>query len=470
MTGLLAAAPAHAADYSGGRAFFTTPIASGAPLDARSSQWIGGLGRSTPYLNGPDNRFAPPVYPVTSQTPLRTVRCKFCGAYTGGGGTDYADTVQVPIPDNAVPDPSADGHLALVDAERGQEWNLFQASRNSDGSWNAGGAGHFNLKGDGHQDNVLGGGSATASHLPLSQAISVPEVLTAITDGSYLIPHALSFGAPNVDGRCWVYPALGSDGGTAGGLPEGARIQLDPSLDVSMLLPAARVIARTLQVYGAYLRDQSGAFVFYLRESRGADLPWTAAAVTGDSLSGVPTDRFRVLSADFTTLGTSQPFVQRPAATCGPGATSVEPDRSADGRPGPPVTVTGSGSSAGTGTGTASSSGSSGGKTGSDPVASSDDDDRVTGSSSSAATAVKKPKAPVSLRVKLAGGKAQLVWNSTEKGRRYRVYVNGRLLSTTTRTYTGQLRLKRGRNRAYVQAVSVGGVLGGKTATITFKL
>jgi hypothetical protein len=187
------------------------------------------------------------------------------------------------------------------------------------------------------------------------------------------------------------------------------------------------VIARTLQVYGAYLRDLSGAFTFYLRAPRGVDLPWISAAITGDSLDGVPTNRFRVLSADFTTRGTSQPFVQRPDRGCGPGADKVEPDHSADGR-------------------------SSGGSTASGP----------------SSTAAAGPKTPRALRAKVSGRRVQLVWNSTENGRRYKVYVDDRLQLTTAKTYTGQLTLKPGRHRTYVRAVSTRGVAGGKTATILF--
>lgn len=466
MTAIWAGTPtAGAVDFGGGPGYLTTGIAPLAPLDARSSQWIAGLGRPAPYVNGPGGQFAPPVYEATGATPLREVRCAYCGAYTGTGGTNYAGRITIPIPDAAVPDPSADGHIAIVDRGRGEEWDLIGASRNGDGSWNARGAGHFALGGDGHQDNLAGGGSATASHLPLSQAFSVDEIRTATDNGTYLIPHALSFGAPNVDGRCWVYPALGSDGGVAGGLPEGARLQLDPYFDASGLPPAARVIAQTLQVYGAYLRDLSGAFVLYARPTRDGDAPWSSVGVDGDALAGIPTARMRILSANFATLGTSQPFVQRPDLSCGPGADRVEPNRSADGRT--PVT------------GGATSTAAAGSTSGTSSVASTSSASSVSGSGVGAGSPVPAktaagtppaPKAPRLLRTKRADGRTQLVWNSTEAGRRYRVYVDGRLILVTTRTYTGMLKLKPGRRTAYVQAQTTAGTLGGRTATISFTM
>ena len=51
-------------------------------------------------------------------------------------------------------------------------------------------------------------------------------------------------------------------------MPEGARVRLDPGYDLRSLSPAARVLARTLQVYGAFNRDVGNAFAFYLREPR----------------------------------------------------------------------------------------------------------------------------------------------------------------------------------------------------------
>lgn len=436
-----AGAETDAANFGGGRAFFTTPIPAGSPIDARSAQWITGLGRPTPYLNGPDNRFAPPVYSVNSHTPKRTVHCLYCGAYTGTGPTQYANRFEIPIPDGADPDPSEDGHIAFVDHATGDEWDLINAKLKPDGSWHAGGAGHFTLHGDGHQDNLLGGGSATASHLPLAEAVSAAEMEKAIADGTFLLPHALSFGAPNIDGRCWVYPALGSDGGVTGGLPEGARIQLDPAFDVSHLAPPARVLARTLQVYGAYLRDLSGTFVLYLRPHRGHTTTWQTIGLDGDSLSGVPTDRLRVLATDFTTLGTTQPFVQRPAADCGPGATNVEPDRSAEGRPG--VTPTGT-TAPGTSTGTAPASGHV------------------------VSTGEPKAKAPTRLHVKHSGRSVQIVWSSVEPGRHYRVLIDGRVRATTNRTHTGLIKMKKGRHHVLVQATTAFGTIGEKTAPVSF--
>jgi hypothetical protein len=63
----------------------------------------------------------------------------------------------------------------------------------------------------------------------------------------------------------------------------------------------AKVIARALQKYGMFLRDQGGSFAIYGENpsSRGYDA-WANVGLGGlnsTSLRGLPLDRFRVISA-----------------------------------------------------------------------------------------------------------------------------------------------------------------------------
>jgi len=75
------------------------------------------------------------------------------------------------------------------------------------------------------------------------------------------IPHALcatcSWTASGGEGVGWMYPAIISDGKTSGGIPEGARIQLDPAYDISGLTASEQIIAKALQVYGFYVTDST---------------------------------------------------------------------------------------------------------------------------------------------------------------------------------------------------------------------
>ncbi len=78
------------------------------------------------------------------------------------------------------------------------------------------------------------------------------------------IPHALVLQTDNVCAKIFRAPALKTDGLSQRSdcIPEGARVQLDPALDLSKiagLSPAERTVARALQVYGGYVIDRGDA-------------------------------------------------------------------------------------------------------------------------------------------------------------------------------------------------------------------
>ena len=90
-------------------------------------------------------------------------------------------------------------------------------------------------------------------------------------------------------------------------IPEGYRIQLDPSIDVGAIpgiTPGEKVIAKTLQTYGAYLVDQGGAtmaFPFELVPDATSSNPgqvWVNAGFTWDyfGMSHIPWNRLTVLA------------------------------------------------------------------------------------------------------------------------------------------------------------------------------
>jgi hypothetical protein len=62
------------------------------------------------------------------------------------------------------------------------------------------------------------------------------------------------------EGRSAYFPMTGSESGKSGVVPEGAVIRIRPTLNLKRLSlsPAAYVIARALQKYGAVVGDNSG--------------------------------------------------------------------------------------------------------------------------------------------------------------------------------------------------------------------
>jgi hypothetical protein len=86
------------------------------------------------------------------------------------------------------------------------------------------------------------------------------------------INHALACAAPkSLIGASAVSPAATSDGGGgSSGMPEGSRLQLDPSIDLSTLPleSGEAIIAKALQTYGCYIVDSSSALVLVAQNYR----------------------------------------------------------------------------------------------------------------------------------------------------------------------------------------------------------
>jgi hypothetical protein len=77
------------------------------------------------------------------------------------------------------------------------------------------------------------------------------------------IHHALALQSTYVCANVFRSPASNTDGRYQGAdcIPEGARIRLDPAVDVNALsaTSAERAVAQALQTYGGYVVDYGGA-------------------------------------------------------------------------------------------------------------------------------------------------------------------------------------------------------------------
>ena len=204
----------------------------------------------------------------------------------------------VPIPLAAAPDSQGDGHLAIYDPTSSQEWDLWQAQKTASG-WQAGAGAAVSTLGNGVAPSGTAG--ADAANMPLLGGLVRPE---EILQGH--IDHALVFTMPHVSSLGHVCPATHHDGGTTdpNALKEGMRLQLDPSVNVDQLpIPAwEKTLARAMQVYGMYLRDQGGSLAIFADDSasRGYDA-WSkvgfSSSLSSAPLAGIPWNRFRVVSA-----------------------------------------------------------------------------------------------------------------------------------------------------------------------------
>jgi hypothetical protein len=115
------------------------------------------------------------------------------------------------------------------------------------------------------------------------------------------INHALAFAYPNTTTE-FVYPARKSDGQAppGKGMPEGARLQLDPSVRDRVIRTSwgctnsCFTIAKALQRYGMYLVDSSGRPKILVEDQDTAH--WRGpTGITSSTVSRIPVSGFKVL-------------------------------------------------------------------------------------------------------------------------------------------------------------------------------
>jgi hypothetical protein len=265
---------------------FNTPVAAHAATAATSSQLLAQIVRAgAPVADLYE--FGTPIFESTKSSPQRRIRC-----------TDPQYACELPhalvrIPDNARPAPGSDGAMVVIDPSTHTGYEFWQAARQPDGSWTATSASRVSLDGDGRH-----GGTGSGISL-LAGLIRTSEIQSGRID------HALALASKFTCRDRSVYPAVKTDGRdtAADCLPMGARIQLDPSVDVNALpglFPAERAVAVALQRYGGYVINSAGAplIIGFQNPADGVN-PYPAAGLHYDyaALSGIPMNRLRVVAS-----------------------------------------------------------------------------------------------------------------------------------------------------------------------------
>ena len=96
--------------------------------------------------------------------------------------------------------------------------------------------------------------------------------------------------AATTDGKTYDYYAI----------PEGARIQLNPDIDLDSLelSRTALIVARAAQEYGIVVKECGGSFAIYAEHSDTAD--WDEWGMTGSLLWDIPMnqDTWRIIDYD----------------------------------------------------------------------------------------------------------------------------------------------------------------------------
>jgi hypothetical protein len=165
-----------------------------------------------------------------------------------------SDAGPYPIPPNPATEGGTDRHILILDVDEKVLYELYDATQQPDGSWNAGSGAIFNL--DGYALRHAGWTSADAAGLPiLPGLVRYDEVSTGE------ITHAIRFTAPSTQ-RAYVWPARHYASAITDPTypPLGERFRLKSSFDTSGYPYQARVVLDALKKYGMILADNGGAW------------------------------------------------------------------------------------------------------------------------------------------------------------------------------------------------------------------
>ncbi len=302
------------------QSYWNTPLPADAPVADRNDHFIELLRRSHAevgfHLN--TQQWTIPIYEVDEETPRVSISRRLPD-HIGEGRFLYEHSKPtltpdhpvghapgfgptIPMPTAAEPDAMTDGHLTLIDRRAQQAWDLWGAAQREDGSWWCCSGITYALDGPGVFDPTefaIRNGESIHLYGPC-RAAGVPNIAGLVLYHEIQrgrIEHKLAFATRFAALLEHDAPATWTDGGIPGGIPEGITIQLDPALDLSpfSLSPAALIIARALQEYGAVLVDVALGSTLSVESVNGhADRTWDGTLSDRD-LHNLPFEHFRFL-------------------------------------------------------------------------------------------------------------------------------------------------------------------------------
>lgn len=229
---------------------FNTPIAADALTHPQSPQWVAMLLKN----GGPSDMLAgvagsalydwgKPNYYSKTTDPMVKLHA------TSAWGTCSIEGMVIPVPASALPAGADDGHMTIFTPD-GWEFGLWRAQKPANGVLNFEWC-HGRLRVDGPG---FPGGGVAARMASGAGPIRAHELIAG------KIEHAL-FSAINCASSAYVSPASASDGSTAGGIPQGSRIQLamsDAQIQALAVPAWQRTILTALAHYGTIVGDSTG--------------------------------------------------------------------------------------------------------------------------------------------------------------------------------------------------------------------
>ncbi|WP_312720224.1 hypothetical protein [Mobilicoccus sp.] len=234
-------------------------------------------------------QYNPVLYVVDSTTPRVRVEfddCQHKGHTPPGLFDGRKQFVDVPVPADAETSVGGDSTITLWSPSTDQLWEFWVMKKTGSGGWSACWGGRIDdvSRSPGYFEAPFG---VSASGL-----VTTGSMITVEEARAGRIDHAIGMAliAPAQWDRFW-YPAQRSDGTDASpnAVPEGARLRLDPDVDVDSLdlTPLGKAVARAAQKYGFIVVDTAGSVAVMAESGQ----PWKQRTGTDpwpEILGGVP--------------------------------------------------------------------------------------------------------------------------------------------------------------------------------------
>lgn len=241
-------APSGNGNYFARNSIWNNPVPDDAVIDPHSSSWVSVLANNSAYseISMNSTSWSIPVYRAAASVATKSIRI-----------TNSNKTIQIPFASNYRPSQDTDAAIVIVDQQSGCMYDLqgFDPT-----SMSAVASASY------HAYTGSGGHTAGPSHAG-GEFSRVAGLITPSDVAQGQIEHALRFAIPGGGDR-FYYPGTRTDGTVTGGPPQGVRIRLDPSVDLSSygLTPFQKMVATALQKYGAFNSDTASTFALYAED------------------------------------------------------------------------------------------------------------------------------------------------------------------------------------------------------------
>lgn len=233
---------------------WNTPVAD-LPVDPLSNAYIGkigvGAGLHPDFGSGlyEDQPLGIPFVRVPATQP---------GVEVNFEVAEESDPGPYPIPPDAPVEGGScsdgDRHVIVIQEGTCQLFEMYDATLQDDGSWQAYGGARYDLNSNTLRTDEWT--SADAAGLPILPGLVRYEEIEA-----GMIPHALRFTAEETqDAYVWPARHKASDSSDTNLPPMGQRFRLKAATDISGFSPVNQIILQALKTYGMFLADNGGSW------------------------------------------------------------------------------------------------------------------------------------------------------------------------------------------------------------------